>query len=72
MKLFVEIREVYGETKCYPACEKSKLFAELIGTKTLTDRAMKTITALGYQIFESPASANKRRDLMKFVQREAA
>ena len=71
MKLFVEIQQVYGKPTLYPACEKSKLLAELIGAKTITESKLKTIRALGYQVFESPASANKRRNLFKGIEEAA-
>jgi hypothetical protein len=50
MKIQIEMKEVYGETKVYPACEKSKLFARIAGTKTLTKDVLVDIEKLGYQL----------------------
>ncbi len=46
----IQIRSVYGRDTIYPACETSKMFAALAGTKTLTEDAMRIIKAAGYQI----------------------
>lgn len=46
----IEVRSVYGQTKLYPACQRSQQFADLIGTKTLTARAVKQIEAMGYEV----------------------
>jgi hypothetical protein len=40
----------YGSYLFYPVCEKAKIFADLLGTKTLSYRAMEGIKKLGYQI----------------------
>jgi len=45
--LIVEKRSVYGETKIYPICETSKVFAEIAGTKTLTPHTIDCIKRLG-------------------------
>lgn len=50
MKITVTIKEVYGEKKVYPHCETSKLFASMLGTKTLTHSALIHIERLGYTI----------------------
>jgi hypothetical protein len=50
MKIIIEIKSVYGEEKFYPVCEVAKKFCELLGTKTLTDRAIKNILDLGYEV----------------------
>jgi len=49
----VEVKDVYGTLKYYPLCEKSQLFADIAGTKTLTLQAIKKIEALGYSISAS-------------------
>lgn len=46
----VYIREVYGNTLVYPACNKAKLFAKIAGTKTLLPNALASIEALGYTV----------------------
>lgn len=50
MQVLIELREVYGETKAYPANEQAKLFAEMLGTKTLTHRNLCLIERLGFTI----------------------
>lgn len=50
MEIMIEIRDVYGEEKYYPACDKAMMFAKLCGTKTLTKHAIATIKQLGYSI----------------------
>ena len=44
----VRITNNYGNRAVYPVCDTAKKFAELIGTKTFTDRAIEQIKALGY------------------------
>ena len=39
----VEVRSVYGASKIYPVCERSKLLAELAGSKQLTPQAVALI-----------------------------
>lgn len=48
----VQIRDVYGVRKYYPACKQSELFAAIAGTTTLTERVLKCIESLGYQVFK--------------------
>lgn len=50
MKITILMKSVYGEWRAYPACEKSRLFADMLGTKTLTDTALLYIKRLGYSI----------------------
>jgi hypothetical protein len=59
----VTVRRVYGMPVIYPACEQSRSFAKLAGTKTLTPAALRQIAALGYEIKEQPADTVK--DLIK-------
>ena len=51
----VTVREVYGVPTVYPACPDAVRFAEIAGTKTLTDRTLRLIVALGYTIEQAPA-----------------
>lgn len=46
----VEIRNVYGEDKVYPVCEKAYLFANIGGTITLTQRMIDSIKLMGVEI----------------------
>lgn len=50
MKVSVKERSVYGNTLVYPNCEKSKLFAQLIGVKTFNATQLDLIRALGYDV----------------------
>lgn len=46
----VRIKNVYGNEMIYPVSEGAKLFASLIGTKTLSMDAITKIKQLGYSI----------------------
>ena len=46
----VEIKNVYGVNKIYPISDTAKLFANIAGTKTLTDYTIAKIKELGYTI----------------------
>jgi hypothetical protein len=50
MNITVEIKSVYGEDKVYPACENSRRFAEIAGTKTLTPHTIRQIKAMGIAV----------------------
>lgn len=50
LKITIQIRQVYGRETIYPACPVSALLAELAGTTTLTNQALRTIRQLGYEI----------------------
>ena len=56
MKITVTIREVYGKRTVYPACDKARTFADLLNTKTLTDRALQHIRDLGFAVEVAPQS----------------
>lgn len=46
----VQLKNVYGEQKIYPACKESLFFANLAGTKTLTQDKINLIKEMGYTI----------------------
>lgn len=46
----ITIKTVYGKELMYPMDEKGKLFASLVGRKTLTAEHLELIKALGYTI----------------------
>jgi hypothetical protein len=50
MTITVRITNNYGNRAIYPACDTARQIAEMIGTKTFTDRAISQIKALGYSI----------------------
>ena len=47
MNITVEIKTIYGVDKIYPACEVSRTFAKIAGTKTLTIETLEHIKSLG-------------------------
>jgi hypothetical protein len=46
----VRVTKNYGVEAIYPVCPQAALFAQLVGTKTLTRASIETIKALGYSI----------------------
>lgn len=50
MKVLVSIKQVYGNERIYPECDKSKLFAKLKGQTTLTSSDIRIIKDLGYTV----------------------
>jgi hypothetical protein len=50
MKIQVTIKNVYGNETIYPACDKAKLFASMLGQKTLTRADISRIKQLGFEI----------------------
>jgi hypothetical protein len=50
LEITIHIKNVYGEDKAYPVCEKAKLFTDIAGTKTLRPADLNYIQALGYKI----------------------
>lgn len=48
IKLHQEKKDEY--IVLYPACEKSKLFCEMCGTKTFTPKMLDKVRQLGYDI----------------------
>jgi len=50
MKIFVEIKNTYGNELVYPVCENAKAFARIAGTKTLSQKTLNEIKHLGYEL----------------------
>jgi len=50
MSIEVMIKSVYGEYKVYPVCDKSKMFASIACTTTLTHHTLSMIEKLGYVV----------------------
>ena len=46
----IELKDQYGRQVAYPVCDNAKAFAEIAGTKILTDSTLMRIAALGYTI----------------------
>lgn len=49
-EITIEIKDVYGKQMFYPRCEAAEVFADLAGTKSLTEGAIRQIIKLGYKI----------------------
>ena len=50
MQITIELKWQYGNCAFYPLCETSKRFAQIAGTKTLTQDALRIIKSMGYTI----------------------
>ena len=50
MNINVTMKNVYGNDIIYPACETSRIFAQMAGQKTLTMRTIMLIKQLGYTV----------------------
>ena len=48
MELLVSTETSYGTRRVYPECEKSRLFASIASTHTLTEEDIEYIKRLGY------------------------
>jgi len=46
----VNLKSVYGNVMAYPANEAAQIFADIAGSKTLSQEALRKIMALGYQV----------------------
>lgn len=56
-QIVVRITSNFGNRAVYPVCEQAKRLADLIGTKTFTDRAIEQIKGLGFTIVVQPQPA---------------
>lgn len=54
----IELRQVYGETKFYPACDKALRLAQIAGTKTLTRATLEQAEAMGFHVKVVAANAS--------------
>ena len=50
MKIVVTIKNVYGQERIYPYCDKAKLFTALTNSVTLSKKNIEDIKSLGYTI----------------------
>ena len=48
--ILVSIKHVYGARRIYPACIRSRQFAEIAGTRTLSDYTISCIKNLGFDV----------------------
>jgi len=49
-EITVKEKSVYGKVLIYPACDKSNIFAGLIGCKTFSMHHLNLIEGLGYTV----------------------
>ena len=50
LEITVLVKDIYGQRKFYPKCDKSKVFASIAGTTTLTEPTLRKIMELGYKV----------------------
>jgi len=50
-KLHIRFREVYGRVSAYPANDQAERLAGLVGTKTLTESALRQALAMGFEVW---------------------
>lgn len=50
MSIQVKLAQQYGQEVIQPVCEKAKLFAAMVGTKTLTRPTIDYVKKLGYRV----------------------
>lgn len=50
LEITVLVKDIYGQRKFYPKCDKSKVFASIAGTTTLTEATLRKIMELGYEV----------------------
>ena len=50
MKIEVLVKDQYGKRVFYPKCKDALRFASIAGTQTLTERVLRNIMELGYEI----------------------
>lgn len=65
MHIEIEIREIYGQPKAYPACDRARLFAAMLETKTLTLSALRHIEQLGFEISTTNRIGWQNGDVLK-------
>lgn len=46
----VSIKSVYGNQTIYPICDKARIFATMLGQKTLTAHDIANIKRLGFSV----------------------
>lgn len=60
-ELCIEVKNIYGELKAYPACKTAELFAKIANTTTLTPKTLCYAEQLGYSIVELRKNSSFRR-----------
>ena len=52
----VQTRNNYGTQAIYPICDEAKVFAAMLGQKTLTPDNIQYIMRLGFEVFNEPVA----------------
>lgn len=52
-------RNVYGETKFYPACDMSRLLCDVAGTKQVTPAMISRVKANGFRVVVAPTASRE-------------
>jgi len=50
MNILVSIKQVYGNSLIYPACQQAKEFVSLTGKKTFSESDIASIRRLGFHV----------------------
>lgn len=50
MEIKVTLGHQYGQRVVHPACDQSRLFCEMVGSKTMPARLIDQIKQLGYRV----------------------
>jgi hypothetical protein len=50
LTICIELKDQCGKRVAHPVCDTAKLFADVVGTKVLTDGTLLRIAELGYTI----------------------
>ena len=56
-EIVVQIKQVYGNDTVYPVDDRAKLFAQLLGQKTLTFTDLRIIKQMGFTVTVAPTQA---------------
>ena len=51
-RIEVKVKIVYGRERVYPANESARLLCEMLNTKTLDVKVLKTMKALGHEVVQ--------------------
>ena len=54
-QIIIEVKNVYGEVKYYPFNEQAQRVANMFGQRTLTERNLKALIDMGFEVSNKPA-----------------
>ncbi len=61
--IHVKEKNVYGNDLVYPVCDKAKLFAQIAGSKTLTEQTLTCIVKMGFMVDYAPINQEDKERL---------